>query len=189
MWADLTAPGRIPTIHGPGRGSPSIGVLPAEISLHDRMHTVETSRLKELIELMDRNQLEELEVVDGDQRIRLRKRPEANRAGVSMAAIPAAGALPGTSGSQGEELPAEPGIDPELTIQSPMVGTFYRSPGPGTEPFVEVGDQIQEGQVLCIVEAMKVMNEVKSDRAGVVATVLVDDGNPVEFGQPLFLFS
>ncbi|MEE2856363.1 MAG: hypothetical protein VX949_03115, partial [Planctomycetota bacterium] len=68
---------------------------------------METSRLKELIELMDRNQLEELEVVDGDQRIRLRKRPEANRAGVSMAAIPAAGALPGTSGSQGEELPAE----------------------------------------------------------------------------------
>ncbi len=70
-----------------------------------------------------------------------------------------------------------------------MVGTFYRSPGPDADPFVEVGDQVQEGQVLCIVEAMKVMNEVKADRTGVVESVLLDDGNPVEFGQPLFLFS
>ena len=169
--------------------SPSLGVLPAEDSQHDRKPTVETSRLKELIELMDRNQLEELEVVDGDQRIRLRKRPESPREVVTMTTTPAAGTPPGSSAAQGEVMATEPGIEPELTIQSPMVGTFYRSPGPGTEPFVEVGDQIQEGQVLCIVEAMKVMNEVKSDRAGVVASVLVDDGKPVEYGQPLFLFS
>ncbi len=153
------------------------------------MPAVETSRLKELIELMDRNQLEELEVVDGDQRIRLRKRPESTREVVSVSTNPAAAPPPGSVAAQGEVVAAAPGVDPELTIQSPMVGTFYRSAGPGTEPFVEVGDQIQEGQVLCIVEAMKVMNEVKSDRAGVVATVLVDDGNPVEFGQPLFHFS
>ncbi len=149
---------------------------------------METSRLKELIELMDRNQLEELEVVDGDQRIRLRKRPEKVREVVSMSTLhaPAGSVVPAPVETPASDAAA---FDPAKAIQSPMVGTFYRSSGPDAEPFVEVGDQVQEGQVLCIVEAMKVMNEVKADRTGVVESVLLDDGNPVEFGQPLFLFS
>ncbi|MDE0959457.1 MAG: acetyl-CoA carboxylase biotin carboxyl carrier protein [Planctomycetota bacterium] len=150
---------------------------------------METSRLKELIELMDRNQLEELEVVEGDHRIRLRKRPERVREVVSMTAVPTptGSAVPTSVETTGSVV--EPAMDPAKVIQSPMVGTFYRSPGPDAEAFVDVGDQVQEGQVLCIVEAMKVMNEVKADRAGVVDSVLLEDGNPVEFGQPLFLFS
>lgn len=155
----------------------------------DRTEPVETSRLKELIELMDRNQLEELEVVDGDQRIRLRKRPEKVREVVSMNTlqVPTGSVVPAPVDAPASDAAAA--FDPAKTIQSPMVGTFYRSSGPDADPFVEVGDQVQEGQVLCIVEAMKVMNEVKADRTGVVESVLLDDGNPVEFGQPLFLFS
>jgi acetyl-CoA carboxylase biotin carboxyl carrier protein len=150
---------------------------------------VETARLKELIELMDRNQLEELEVVDGEQRIRLRKRPEPSREVVTMTSVaPQAGVAVGAAGDEAASS-SEPAVDPAKAIQSPMVGTFFRSPGPDAEPFVEIGDQVQEGQVLCIVEAMKVMNEVKSDRAGVVDSVMVVDGTAVEFGQPLFLFS
>ncbi len=150
---------------------------------------METARLKELIELMDRNQLEELEVVDGEQRIRLRKRPEPSREVVTMtSAVAQANASAGAVGDDAASS-AEPAVDPAKAIQSPMVGTFYRSPGPDAEPFVEIGDQVEEGQVLCIVEAMKVMNEVKSDRAGVVDSVMVVDGTAVEFGQPLFLFS
>jgi acetyl-CoA carboxylase biotin carboxyl carrier protein len=150
---------------------------------------VETSRLKELIELMDRNQLEELEVVDGDQRIRLRKRPEKVREVVSMNTFqaPPGSVVPAPAETAASDTAAA--FDPAKVIQSPMVGTFYRSPGPDADPVVEVGDQVQEGQVLCIVEAMKVLNEVKADRTGVVESVLLDDGNPVEFGQPLFLFS
>lgn len=153
---------------------------------------METSRLKELIELMDRNQLEELEVVEGENRIRLRKRPEKGPEVVSMAAMPSvamAGANAVASAEGSGEALSEPPLDESKTVRSPMVGTFYRSPGPDAESFVDLGDQVEEGQVLCIVEAMKVMNEVKADRSGVIASVLIEDGSSVEFGQPLFSFT
>ena len=151
---------------------------------------VDTQRLKELIELMDRNQLEELEVVDGEQRVRLRKKPEKTREVVQVAAgVPAvAAAAPAAAADTGATAEAAP-VDASNAVLSPMVGTFYRAPGPGAEPFIEVGDQVEEGQVLCIVEAMKVMNEVKAERSGVISSHLVEDGTPVEFGQPLFSFS
>ena len=153
---------------------------------------VETARLKELIELMDRNNLEELEVVEGETRIRLRKKPDRSPEVVSMTTHPAllaSGAIPVDPGANVGESPPETVVDETRTVRSPMVGTFFRSPGPGTEAFVETGDQVEEGQVLCIVEAMKVMNEVKADRSGTIDSVLIDDGSPVEFGQPLFSFS
>ncbi|HIC23247.1 MAG TPA: acetyl-CoA carboxylase biotin carboxyl carrier protein [Planctomycetes bacterium] len=156
------------------------------------MDPVETARLKELIELMDRNQLEELEVVEGDTRIRLRKKPERSAEVVSMTTIPAMsvpGAVPVDAAASAGKSDPEPVLDESNMVRSPMVGTFYRSPGPGVEAFVETGDQVEEGQVLCIVEAMKVMNEVKADRSGTIASVLIDDGSPVEFGQLLFSFS
>ena len=154
---------------------------------------VDTQRLKELIELMDRNQLEELEVVDGEQRVRLRKKPEKPREVVQVAAgLPAVSAVPTAPAAAGGPAPAAAdaaAVDPSAAVLSPMVGTFYRAPGPGAEPFVEEGDQVEEGQVLCIVEAMKVLNEVKAEKSGVIGSSLVEDGTPVEFGQPLFSFS
>jgi acetyl-CoA carboxylase biotin carboxyl carrier protein len=156
------------------------------------MDPVETARLKELIELMDRHQLEELEVVEGDTRIRLRKKPERPPEVVSMTTIPAMSVPDSVSvdaaASSGKPTPESVVVESD-TVRSPMVGTFYRSSGSGVEAFVETGDQVEEGQVLCIVEAMKVMNEVKADRSGTIAAVLIDDGSPVEFGQPLFSFS
>ncbi|MBA4683635.1 MAG: acetyl-CoA carboxylase biotin carboxyl carrier protein [Planctomycetes bacterium] len=149
---------------------------------------MDTQRLKELIELMDRNQLEELEVVDGEQRVRLRKKPEKPREVVQVAAGVPAAAAPAAAADSGATAEAAP-VDASNAVLSPMVGTFYRAPGPGAEPFIEVGDQVEEGQVLCIVEAMKVMNEVKAERSGVISSHLVEDGTPVEFGQPLFSFS
>jgi len=155
---------------------------------------VDTQRLKELIELMDRNQLEELEVVDGEQRVRLRKKPENTREVVQVAsALPAVPASPSAGGGAGVAQASAPDeaatVDPASAVLSPMVGTFYRAPGPGADPFVEIGDQVEEGQVLCIVEAMKVMNEVKAEKSGVIGSSLVEDGTAVEFGQPLFSFS
>lgn len=158
----------------------------------DGLETVETSRLKELIELMDRNQLEELEVVEGETRIRLRKRPERGPEVVSMTAMPTvsmAGTPAAAPADNSGEAATEAVLDETKTVRSPMVGTFYRSPGPDSEAFVDTGDQVEEGQVLCIVEAMKVMNEVKADRSGVISSILIDDGSSVEFGQPLFSFS
>ena len=148
---------------------------------------MDTQRLKELIELMDRNQLEELEVVDCEQRVRLRKKPEQTREVVQVAA-----AVPASPTSVPAAVPTSEQsavVDPTMAVLSPMVGTFYRSPGPSADPFIEIGDSVEEGQVLCIVEAMKVMNEVKAERSGVIASSLVEDGVPVEFGQPLFSFS
>lgn len=153
---------------------------------------METSRLKELIELMDRNQLEELEVVEGETRIRLRKKPDRGPEVVSMTAMPTM-SLAGEVAATAPVSPGEPNseaiLDDSRTVKSPMVGTFFRSPSPDAEAFVDTGDQVEEGQVLCIVEAMKVMNEVKAERSGVIASVLIEDGSSVEFGQPLFSFS
>jgi acetyl-CoA carboxylase biotin carboxyl carrier protein len=125
--------------------------------------------------------LSELEVTRGDVRIRL-GRPGAPP-GPTAAPVLAA---PGT-------LPAEPLVVADVTaaalvtIESPMVGTFYRAPSPNAEPYVREGDPVKEGQVLCIVEAMKLMNEIESKTAGRIVKVLVDNGHAVEYGQPLFL--
>lgn len=141
---------------------------------------MELSRLKELIDLMDRNQLEELEVEDGDFKVRLRKKGDKIREVVAVpsAQAPVVGAAPASFDPGEEEEAGE-------VVSSPMVGTFYRSSSPGTDPFVEEGDKVEEGQVLCIIEAMKVMNEVKSDRAGTIGKILVENGAAVEFNQPL----
>jgi acetyl-CoA carboxylase biotin carboxyl carrier protein len=83
----------------------------------------------------------------------------------------------------------EPAVEPGHVVKSPMVGTFYRSATPGSKPFVEVGDAVEEGGTLCIVEAMKLMNEIEADKGGVVKAILVENGQPVEFGQPLFIIA
>ncbi len=141
---------------------------------------MELSRLKELIDLMDRNQLEELEVEDGDFKVRLRKKGDKIR---EVVTVPAAQAPVGGASPVNVAVPEAEEIGE--VVPSPMVGTFYRSSSPGSDPFVDEGDKVEEGQVLCIIEAMKVMNEVKSDRAGTIGEILVENGAAVEFNQPL----
>ncbi len=145
---------------------------------------MDLSKLKDLIDLMNRHQLEEIEVEEEGQRVRLRKQggrgPETY-----AAAAPAAAAAPlATPAAQA----AAPAAEQNL-IRSPMVDTFYRTPSPDADPFVEVGDQVEEGKVLCIIEAMKVMNEIKAERSGKIEEIFPANGASVEYGMPLFRVS
>jgi acetyl-CoA carboxylase biotin carboxyl carrier protein len=149
-------------------------------------------KLKTLIELVETSGIAELEIQEGEERVRI-TRASAAAAGVQPvaqhtthhhAAAPSQAVQPSTAGPAAEVPPAEP--EGHL-IKSPMVGTFYRSATPGSKPFVEIGDRVEEGGTLCIIEAMKLMNEIESDKAGVVKAILTENGQPVEFGQPLFV--
>jgi acetyl-CoA carboxylase biotin carboxyl carrier protein len=144
-------------------------------------------KLKTLIELVESSGIGELEVQEGEERVRITRAPAAGAAppaanAVYTTASPAAPpALPPVT----IEAPA-PALEPEgHFVKSPMVGTFYRAASPGAKPFVEVGDTVQVGDTLCIIEAMKLMNEIEADKAGVVKQVLAENGQPVEYGQPL----
>jgi acetyl-CoA carboxylase biotin carboxyl carrier protein len=148
--------------------------------------------IEELIRLVEESKITELEVSQGRTRIRISK----NGVAVPMThvtAVPAAAApLPAGSAhgevEESEEAPAEGKLASNLKqIKSPMVGTVYRAPAPGSEPFIDIGQPVAVGQTVCIVEAMKLMNEIGSDFSGVVRRVLVENGQPVEYGQPLFL--
>jgi acetyl-CoA carboxylase biotin carboxyl carrier protein len=145
--------------------------------------------IEELIRLVESSQINELEVCEGRKKIRISK---GGPAATSFAAsAPAMAAAPPTRNDEEEEAsesPREEKLASNLKqIKSPMVGTFYRSPAPGSEPFTEIGQPITAGQTVCIVEAMKLMNEIGSDYSGVVRRVLTENGQPVEYGQPLFL--
>jgi acetyl-CoA carboxylase biotin carboxyl carrier protein len=137
--------------------------------------------VKALIRLMDRHELEELEVADGDRRVRLRRRaPDAPRPRLGSAAGVPAGKAPAA-----QPLPDETaGLIP---ITAPMVGTFYRAPAPGADPYVREGGLVQKGTVVCLIEAMKLMNEIEAEVAGRIVRILVENGHAVEFGQTLFL--
>ena len=149
--------------------------------------SMDLARLKELIDLMNRHQLEELEVEEENFRIRLRKRGERIK---EVVTIPPAAALPVVSATAAPTENGSKGSAEDGTIvPSPMVGTFYRSANPDAEPFVEVGDRIEKERVICFIEAMKVMNEIKSDVAGTLTEAFVENGEPVEYGQPLFRVS
>ena len=147
--------------------------------------------IEELVRLVEESKITELEVSQGRTRIRISKNGVA--VPVTHVAAPAAAApLPAVASpkevEEGEETPAEGKLASNLKqIKSPMVGTVYRAPAPGSEPFVDIGQPVAVGQTVCIVEAMKLMNEIGSDFSGVVRRVLVENGQPVEYGQPLFL--
>jgi len=136
--------------------------------------------LKEYIEFMKEHELSELEVQDGDKKIRLKK--DSCHA---MAVMPAPQMMAAQGGMQVP--PAKAGAaEGMIEIKSPMVGTFYRSPSPGAKSYIEVGTTIKPGDVLCIVEAMKLMNEIKAEVAGKIVQINTENGDPVEFGQVLF---
>ncbi len=138
-------------------------------------------KIKKLIELLAESNIDELEVKEGEEFVRIRRHspPPPHQYAAPVAAPPAAVASPTASGAD-----AAPTVNGHV-VRSPMVGTFYRAAAPGTPPFVAPGQQVKVGDVLCIVEAMKMMNQIEADRAGIIGEVLVDDGTPVEFDQPM----
>jgi len=140
---------------------------------------MDLKELKALLRLMDSHDLEELEIEAGGRRVRLRRRA-ATPAGVPVALPASLPTAPAAQASPDESA----GL---LAVTAPMVGTFYRAPSPGAEPFVKEGDLVQKGSVLCIIEAMKLMNEIEAEAKGRIARILVANGQPVEFGQTLFL--
>jgi len=138
-------------------------------------------KVKKLIELLEESNIDELEIREGEESVRICRHRLA-------AAMPAAMAMPAVAAAPVAAAPAVPVAAPELNghvVASPMVGTFYRAPAPGAKPFVEVGQAVKAGDVLCIVEAMKMMNQIEADRAGTIGAILVEDGAPVEYDQPL----
>jgi acetyl-CoA carboxylase biotin carboxyl carrier protein len=146
--------------------------------------------IEELIRLVEESKITELEVSHGRTRIRISKNgtpAPVMGAPVSIPTPMPARAL-GEEVEEVEEAPAEDKLASNLKqIKSPMVGTVYRAPAPGSEPFIDIGQPVAVGQTVCIVEAMKLMNEIGSDFSGVIRRVLVENGQPVEYGQPLFL--
>ena len=156
-------------------------------------------KVKKLIELLEESGVAEIEIKEGEESVRIsRHGPGAVTTYVQAPAAPlaslaAAPAPTATAGSPAASA-ARPGADEadaaprtENAVTAPMVGTFYGAPAPGAKPFVEVGSEVKVGQTLCIIEAMKMMNQIEADKAGKVAAVLVKNGDPVEFGQPLFI--
>ena len=142
-------------------------------------------KLKTLIDLVSESNVSELEITEAEGKVRIVKAggsPMLMQPGVAMMATPAA--APAAA--------VPPPVTPEAaeatdhTVKSPMVGTFYRSASPGAKPFVEMGGQVKEGQTICFIEAMKILNEIEADKSGTISKILCEDGQAVEYGQPLF---
>jgi acetyl-CoA carboxylase biotin carboxyl carrier protein len=141
-------------------------------------------KLKKLIDLVEASGIAELEITEGEERVRIAKSiagapmmmahaPQMMHAAAAPAAAPAA--------------PAEDAVPEGHVVRSPMVGTFYRAPAPGSKNFAEVGQSVNAGDTLCIIEAMKLLNEIETDQGGVIKAILVENGQPVEYGEPLFV--
>ncbi|MFP4062705.1 MAG: acetyl-CoA carboxylase biotin carboxyl carrier protein [Halochromatium sp.] len=142
-------------------------------------------KVKKLIELLDESNVAEIEIHEGEESVRISRHGSGAPQFMMPAAAPAAGAsapplVPAPA-------PSSPEIDDACIARSPMVGTFYRSPSPGAKAFVEEGQEVKVGDILCIIEAMKILNQIESERAGVVKKIMVENGQPVEYNQPLFV--
>jgi len=153
-------------------------------------------KLKTLIDLVSESGISELEVTEGEGKVRIVKN-------ATPVYLPTPGPTPHFNAPIQRDITevtasATPVVNPEVTasevaqghvVHSPMVGTFYRAPSPGADPFVQIGDSVKEGQALCIIEAMKLLNEIEADKTGVVKEILVENGQPVEYGQSLFVIA
>ena len=145
-------------------------------------------KLKKLIDLVQESGISELEVTEGEERVRIAKHYGATVAApVPHYAIPAVASVAPPAGVSSVNLDEDDDLPEGHVVKSPMVGTFYRSSAPGAEAFVQVGQTVKEGDTLCIIEAMKLLNEIESDASGVIKAILLDNGEPVEFGEPLFV--
>jgi acetyl-CoA carboxylase biotin carboxyl carrier protein len=139
-------------------------------------------KIKKLIELVEESGISELEISEGEESVRISRNSTAPVAPVQYAAAPAPVAAPAAAAEA-----AAPAVPAGHQVLSPMVGTFYGAPSPDAKPFVKVGQSVTAGETLCIVEAMKMMNQIEADKSGVVTAILVEDGQPVEFDQALVI--
>lgn len=154
-------------------------------------------KLKKLIELVEESSIAELEITEGEEKVRISKSgagvqnyafmPPAMQPVMAPVQQPVPAAAPDTD-KAGEANGSDKSSLPEgHVVKSPMVGTFYRAPSPGANAFVEVGQRVKEGDTLCIIEAMKLLNEIEADKGGVIKAILLENGQPVEYGEPLFV--
>ena len=141
-------------------------------------------KVKKLIELLQESGIAELEITEGDDSVRIRRYPAA---AVSALAAPVAVEAPAPVTAAAASVPVVETGPGGHQVTAPMVGTFYDSPAPGAKPFVQIGSLVGEGDVLCIIEAMKMMNQIEADVSGTVVSILIENGEPVEFDQPLFI--
>ena len=145
-------------------------------------------KLKKLIDLVEESGIAELEITEGEEKVKIVKGGGVSLTPAASAPAPSTVAAPAPEAKPKAAAPAAAETSPEgHVVKSPMVGTFYRAASPDAKPFVEVGDVVKEGQTICIVEAMKLMNEIEADASGTVKAILVENGQPVEYGQPLFV--
>ena len=148
-------------------------------------------KVKKLIELLEESGIAELEISEGEESVRISRYPRGAAAApvqtvpLLQATLPPA--APVATAASLASAPPAPAGGKDHTVSSPMVGTYYSAPSPGAKPFVELGMEIKVGQVLCIIEAMKMMNQIESEKSGRVTAILAKNGDPVEFGQPLFI--
>ncbi|GEN26842.1 acetyl-CoA carboxylase biotin carboxyl carrier protein subunit [Halovibrio variabilis] len=148
-------------------------------------------KVKKLIELLEESNISEIEIQEGEESVRISRHPNGatwHPQPMPQYGQPAAPAPAATAPAPAEAEPAGVSYRGEA-VNSPMVGTFYRSPAPGAKSFVEVGDSVKQGDTVCIIEAMKMMNQIEADRDGVVEAILVEDGEPVEFDQPMVVIA
>lgn len=141
-------------------------------------------KVKKLIELLDESGIAEIEIHEGEESVRISRYSSAAPAAVApvqQVAAPAPAAAPEVSAAEDDATPAISGH----TVDSPMVGTYYGAASPGAPDFIKIGDSVSVGDTVCIIEAMKILNQIESDKAGIVKAILVDNAQPVEFGQPL----
>jgi acetyl-CoA carboxylase biotin carboxyl carrier protein len=146
-------------------------------------------KVKKLIELLEESGIAEIEIKEGEESVRISRMPAGGATHIPVYAQQVAPAMAHAAAPQGAAAPA---AAPQAktaghVVTAPMVGTYYASPSPGAKAFVDIGDEVREGQVLCIIEAMKMMNQIECDKAGRVTSIMVKNGDPVEFGQPLFV--
>ena len=143
-------------------------------------------KLKKLIDLVEASGIAELEITEGEEKVRIAK----SIAGAPMMMhAPQMMHAPAPAAAPVAAAPAEDAVPEGHIVRSPMVGTFYRAPSPGSKNFAEVGQSVNAGDTLCIIEAMKLLNEIESDQSGVIKAILVENGQPVEYGEPLFVIA
>jgi acetyl-CoA carboxylase biotin carboxyl carrier protein len=145
-------------------------------------------KLKKLIDLVQESGIAELEITEGEERVRIARGGAVSVTPLAAAQPLAAAAVPAAAPAAPAAATVQAATEPEgHVVKSPMVGTFYRAPAPDAKPFVDVGATVKEGQTVCVVEAMKLMNEIEADASGTIKAILVENGQPVEYGQALFI--
>ena len=152
-----------------------------------KVTAMDIRKVKKLIELLEESGIAEIEIREGEETVRISRYGQGAAPMMMQAPMMQAPLAPAPAVATAPAAAAAPAVPAGHTVDSPMVGTFYRASAPGAKAFVEVGSRVNVGDTLCIIEAMKMLNQIEADKAGVVSAILVENGQPVEFGQPLFV--